>query len=192
MENVLTIVTIDFEASCLPRHGRSFPIEVGITLAGRTQSWLIRPHESWAGWDWTAEAQAVHGLTLAQVQREGLPVDAVLDRLVAAMDGHRAVADSVIDQYWLETLARAAGESAPFLIDHVSILLDEYGAGERRIAAAVAHADACYPVRHRAGSDAAWLSAMIDHVAGRVPAVPAVPLAAMRPAAAPVGASNNL
>ena len=187
----MTIVTIDFEASCLPRHGRSFPIEVGISGAGRTQSWLIRPHESWAGWDWTAEAQALHGLSLERVQREGLPVEAVLDRLVAAMDGRRAVADSVIDQYWLETLAQAAGESAPFLIDHVSLLLDEYGVGERRIAAAVAYADERHPVRHRAGCDAAWLRTLLSHAAGEVPAVPMIPAIAMHWPAR-INVSNNL
>jgi len=187
----LTIVAIDFEASCLPRHGRSFPIEVGVSVAGRTQSWLIRPHDSWAGWDWTAEAEALHGLPLARLLREGLPADAVLDRLVAATEGHRVVADSVIDQYWLETLARAAGEGAPFMIDHVSILLDEYGASDQRICAAVAHADGRHPVRHRAGSDAAWLSALIDHIAGHAPVIPAMPTAA-RCRAASVSAGNNL
>lgn len=186
----MTIVTIDFEASCLPRHGRSFPIEVGITVAGRTRSWLIRPHESWAGWDWTAEAEAMHGLTFDQVMREGLPADAVLDRLVAGTEGRRVVADSLIDQYWLETLARAAGEITPLRIDHVSTLLDEYGAGNQRIGAAVAHADALYPVRHRAGSDSAWLWALIDDVAGNCPAFPAMSTA-IRPAAS-MGAGNNL
>ncbi|HKY80451.1 MAG TPA: hypothetical protein VJM09_03150 [Sphingobium sp.] len=191
MENALTILTIDFEASCLPRHGRSFPIEVGISGRGRTQSWLIRPHESWTGWDWTEEAQALHGLPLEQLHREGLPVEAVLDRLVAAVDGCRAVADSVIDQYWLETLAQAAGEGAPFLIDHVSLLLDEYGAGERRITAAVAYADARHPVRHRAGCDAAWLSCLLDHVAGEANGMPVLPgLALNRAARASI--SNNL
>lgn len=187
----MAIVAIDFEASCLPRRGRSFPIEVGVSVAGRTRSWLIRPHDSWAGWDWTAEAEALHGLSLARLLREGLPADAVLDRLVAATEGHRVVADSVIDQYWLETLARAAGEGAPFMIDHVSILLDEYGAGDQRICAAVAHADERYPVRHRAGSDAAWLSALIGHIAGHAPVIPAMPTAAgCRPAS--MSAGNNL
>ena len=191
MENALTILTIDFEASCLPRHGRSFPIEVGIAGGGWAQSWLIRPDESWAGWDWTDEAQKLHGLTLDRVQREGLPVEAVLDRLVAVMDGCRAVADSVIDQYWLETLAQAAGEPAPFMIDHVSMLLDEYGAGESRIAAAVAYADACHPIRHRAAYDAAWLSALLDHVAGKSHLLPAMPVMAMRQAAR-LSIGNNL
>lgn len=164
------MLTIDFEASCLPRHGRSFPIEVGLAGGGRARSWLIRPHESWAGWHWTAEAQALHGLSLDQIHRDGLPVGTVLTELVATVAGRRVVADSVIDQYWLETLATAAGAPTPFIIDHVSLLLDEHQAGERRIAAAVAYADCRCPVRHRAGEDALWLSSLLDHVAGRVEA----------------------
>ncbi|WP_375196104.1 hypothetical protein [Sphingobium sp.] len=167
MESKLTILTIDFEASCLPRHGLSYPIEVGVAGNGRAQSWLIRPHENWAGWHWSAEAERLHGLTLAQVEREGLSAETVFAELVAAAHGHRLVADSVIDQYWLETLADAAGQATPFMIDHVSLLLDEYGAGERRIMQAVGFADAQYPVRHRAASDALWLSALLDHLLDR-------------------------
>jgi len=187
----LTVVAIDFEASCLPRHGRSFPIEVGIAANGRSQSWLIRPHESWAGWDWTAEAEALHGIPRERLYREGLPVEAVLDRLVAAMEGRRAVADSIIDQYWLETLAHAAGEQAPFTIDHVSMLLNEHGAGESRIASAVAYADVRHPERHRAAADAAWLSALLDHIAGDVQVLPALPMAAMHRQSS-MSFSNNL
>ena len=187
----MNIVAIDFEASCLPRHGRSFPIEVGIAFGGRSQSWLIRPHESWAGWDWTAEAQALHGIALEKLYLEGLPVEAVLDRLVAAMDGRRAVADSALDQYWLDTLAQAAGEAAPFSIEHVASLMHEYGAGESRIGSAVAYADAVQPTRHRAAPDAAWLSALIDHVVEQPHAMPALPLTAMSRYAS-ISFGNNL
>lgn len=167
MESNLTILTIDFEASCLPRHGLSYPIEVGIAGDGKAQSWLIRPHDDWAGWHWSAEAEGLHGLSLDQVNRDGLAVETVLAELVAAVAGHRLVADSVIDQYWLETLADAAGQATPFMIDHVSLLLDEHGAGERRIMEAVALADARYPQRHRAASDALWLSSLLDHIADK-------------------------
>ncbi|AMK17415.1 MULTISPECIES: 3'-5' exonuclease [Sphingobium] len=186
----MTILAIDFEASCLPRHGRSFPIEVGVAVDGWSESWLIRPHESWRGWDWTAQAQALHGLTLERLYREGLPVEAVFDRLVAAVDGRRVVADSHIDQYWLETLSRAAGEPAPFAIDHVSRLLDEYGARDECIVAAVAQADARHPLRHRAASDAAWLSTLLGHVAPGS-AVPMPPIMAMQRAAS-MSYGNNL
>lgn len=178
MESKLTILTIDFEASCLPRHGLSYPIEVGVAGGGKAQSWLIRPHDDWAGWHWSAEAEGLHGLSLEQVNRDGLPVETVLAELAAAVAGHRMVADSVIDQYWLETLAAAAGRATPFMIDHVSLLLDEHGAGERRIMEAVALADARYPQRHRAASDALWLSCLLDHVAGRTAERPALMRAA--------------
>jgi hypothetical protein len=168
---------IDFEASCLPRHGRSFPIEVG--LAGRygARSWLIRPHSDWAGWDWTAEAELLHGLSLAQIEREGLPVPIVLAQLADAVGGRRVVADSLIDPYWLDTLAAAAGQAAPFAIDHVATLMDERQVDEAQISAAVEIADRRCPTRHRAGSDALWLASVMaqlwpdvaDYPAARVP-----------------------
>lgn len=163
---VLTILTIDFEASCLPRHGRSFPIEVGIAADGVTRSWLIRPHDSWAGWDWTAEAQALHGLSRDRIEQDGEPAATVLAELAAATLGRRVVADSLLDQQWLDTLALAAGASAPFHIDHVATLFDEQGADEARIAAAVAYADKQGAVRHRAAGDALWLAAVVGHLTG--------------------------
>ncbi|MDI1295309.1 MAG: hypothetical protein PSY12_05405 [bacterium] len=160
----MTILTIDFEASCLPRHGRSFPIEVGIAGDDMARSWIIRPHADWADWDWTVEAEGLHGLTRDRIEREGQAADAVLAQLAAAVDGRPIVADSMIDQYWLDTLAAAAGVSAPFAIDHVTTILDGQGVGASRIAAAVAFANARHPTRHRAVSDALWLHAVLRHV----------------------------
>ncbi|MCI4590122.1 hypothetical protein MOK15_08440 [Sphingobium sp. BYY-5] len=159
-------MTIDFEASCLPRHGRSFPIEVGIAGDGIARSWLIRPHKSWAGWDWTAEAEALHGLSRARIEAEGRPVETVLAELSFAVQGRRVIADSLIDQYWLDTLAQAVCTPTPFRIEHVATLFDEQGADEARIAAAVVHADSQGAVRHRAAGDALWLAALVAHVAG--------------------------
>jgi len=171
----LHITTIDFEASCLPRHGRSFPIEVGIADGATSRSWLIRPHESWAGWDWTAEAEALHGLSRARIERDGLPASVVLAELVAATQGHRIVADSLIDQYWLDTLAAAAGVPTPFTIQHVATLFDEQGADEEQVGAAVTFADGQGVTRHRAAGDALWLSALIAHVRG-IATLPSAPL----------------
>jgi hypothetical protein len=159
-------MTIDFEASCLPRHGRSFPIEVGIADGDRSRSWLIRPHADWAGWDWTAEAEALHGLSRERIACEGQPAAAVLAELAAATQGRRVVADSLIDQYWLDTLAAAAGAPPPFAIQHVATLFEEQHADEERIAAAMAFADGQGATRHRAAGDALWLSALIAHMRG--------------------------
>lgn len=163
----MTIVTIDFEASCLPRHGRSFPIEVGVAGDGMARSWLIRPHPTWITWDWTAEAESLHGISRARIETEGQGVDVVLAQLAACVADVRVVADSMIDQYWLDTLAAAAGAVAPFTIDHVSQLLDEHRADEAQIAAAVDWANRLCPARHRAASDAQWLATLIAHVSGQ-------------------------
>lgn len=160
----MTILAIDFEASCLPRHGRSFPIEVGIAGDGVDRSWLIRPHRSWTGWDWTAEAEALHGLSRAYIDHAGLPADVVLAQLVETVAGRPVVADSAIDQYWLETLAGAVGVPAPFTIGRAAALLDEGGLDEGHIAAALAYANAHNPARHRAGDDARWLAALIARI----------------------------
>lgn len=164
----MSILTIDFEASCLPRHGRSYPIEVGVSDGTMSRNWLIRPHRSWDGWDWTAEAEALHGLSHDRIVREGQPAAIVLAELASVVQGRRVVADSLIDQYWLDTLAQAAGVPTPFAIHHVATLMDEWKAQEDRIAAAVAFADAQGATRHRAAGDALWLSAVIAHLAGMV------------------------
>ncbi|MEJ7934124.1 hypothetical protein WG907_07645 [Sphingobium sp. AN558] len=169
MESDLTILTIDFEASCLPRHGRSFPIEVGLAGPAMVRSWLIRPSDDWFGWDWTAEAEALHGLSRERIAREGQSVDMVLRELAALVDGFCVVADSVLDQYWLETLAIAARTTAPFAIDHVAQLLDERQIDEAGIMAAVAYADAHHPARHRAACDAQWLQAVVSHALRETP-----------------------
>ncbi|MFD1103524.1 hypothetical protein [Sphingobium olei] len=165
----MSVIAIDFEASCLPRHGRSFPIEVGIAGEGGARSWVIRPHDDWAGWDWTAEAEALHGLSRDRVEREGLPADRVFEELENAVWGRRLIADSLIDQYWMTILAQAAGVRSAPKIDHIAAFFDELAASEEHITAAVARADALGVVRHRAAGDAIWLAAVIAHVsrAGR-------------------------
>ncbi len=158
------IVAIDFEASCLPRHGRSFPIEVGI--AGdrfSSCSWLIRPHASWAGWTWTASAEAVHGLSLDRLYRDGLPAERVAAELIEAIGGRRIVADSLLDGIWMETLTGAAGMATP-PIAHVSELFEELDASDEDIAAAQAAVSGLPFLRHRAGDDARWLATMIAEV----------------------------
>lgn len=165
----MSILTIDFEASCLPRHGRSFPIEVGIAVEGWSCSWLIRPHQDWEDWGWTQEAQALHGLDRSTLVQKGLDVDAVLALLSDAAIGRRVVADSRIDQQWLDTLAAATGRPTPFLIEHVSAIIAERHADDAQVHEAVAIADRRCPTRHRAGTDALWLATMLAHLPAAAP-----------------------
>lgn len=150
-------VTIDFEASCLPRHGRSFPIEVGISGSEGTRAWLIRPAGAWRSWDWTEEALSLHGIRPEQLERSGTAPKRVFGELCRAIGGRRLIADSSVDSYWWETLANAAGDIAPSPIEPVSSILDELGASSADIFAARAHADRVSRARHRAGDDARWL-----------------------------------
>ncbi len=163
--NAVNIVTIDFEASCLPRHGRSYPIEVGIADGRETMSWLIRPDARWSGWDWTDEAQALHGLSLEALWTLGQPADIVMRELMAAVGGRRLVADSGLDQYWLDTLAVAAGREEVPRIGHVMMLLDEWAVTGNQVALARAHADREQGALHRAGADARWLALVVQQLA---------------------------
>lgn len=160
------MLTMDFEASCLPRAGRSFPIEVGIAgPAGWSRSWLIRPIAEWSDWTWTEEAEALHGISRDQLLREGQPPVEVMAELNAITSGHPVVADHDLDRHWLQVLAEAAGVAPQFQVVHVSELLDRCQADPASIQRAVDLADDAVPARHRAGPDAVWLARLTAYLA---------------------------
>lgn len=155
------LITIDFEASCLPRDGRSYPIEVGIAdLSGWSRSWLIRPDPLWQDWTWTAEAEALHGISREQLDREGCSTEHVMGELNAATHGYRVISDNDLDQGWCATLSRSAGISAAFKIGHIAELLDFCQPTKDGIEAAVVRADRAAPARHHARADAIWLASV--------------------------------
>jgi hypothetical protein len=160
------IMTIDSEASCLPKHGRSFPIEVGLSdLSGRWRSWLIRPHADWREWSWTAEAENLHGISREALHAEGLPAAVVLRELAEAAAGHWVAADNDLDAEWLKTLAWAARTAPPFKVHHTSILLDLWRPTTEAASEAMARANTLVADRHRAGVDAQWLAYVIAELA---------------------------
>jgi hypothetical protein len=190
-------VTIDFEASCLPRHGRSFPIEVGVSGPWGTRSWLIRPLPEWREWDWTEEAYRLHGISWEQLEEAGQDPAIVVAEVRQALGASRVIADSTIDRIWWQTLLDAgAGAIAPsgssaIRIEHVADVLTELGASHEQIMAAQWSADMLCPGRHRAGPDAFWLftllSTLLQRVeADRMPAIAPQP-SAFAWAAAPAG-----
>lgn len=158
----MSFIAIDFEASCLPQVGRSFPIEVGIAAPdGWSRAWLIRPHANWAGWQWSDDAQALHGLTLERLHDEGMDVPDVAACLREAVGGRMLVADSVLDDYWSRTLFEAAGEPAHLPVTSLGALPRFHAVDQDRIEAAVASADRNRLNRHRAADDARWLANLI-------------------------------
>lgn len=159
------VVALDFEASCLPKHGRSYPIEVGIAhSADAARSWLIRPHSSWQGWDWTQEAENLHGLSRVRIAREGLPVGQVAAELRDALSGVCVVADSPIDGHWLRVLEEAAGIGPIATIVELRSLLDDRSISSAAVFDAISRVDALPLKRHRAGDDALWLATLLTEL----------------------------
>jgi DNA polymerase III epsilon subunit-like protein len=160
------LLAIDFEASCLPRDGRSFPLEVALADGtGFVRSWLIRPDARWDDWHWSAEAERLHGLDRATVDALGRPVADVLAELAMAASGARVIADSTLDADWLATLAEAAGARPPFRVGHIVPLMDELGTTAAEAARAEARAGRLGLARHRAADDAQRLAVVIDSLA---------------------------
>lgn len=172
----MPFIAIDFEASCLPQHGRSFPIEVGIASPlGWSRSWLIRPHASWSGWRWSAQAEQLHGLSLDRLYREGLEAWQVASLLRMAIGDNDVIADSLFDDYWSRTLFDAAGEDHHLLIRSISEWPAFQAVEAARLEAAVIAADMAGPRRHRAEDDARWLARLIVELGLDSEARPAFP-----------------
>lgn len=173
------LLAIDFEASCLPRDGRSFPIEVGVSdIHGNSCAWLIRPVPEWRDWTWSREAEALHGISREQLEEEGVEASRVLEALAAVVGPARVISDSHLDDVWLRQLAEAAGAPRPFRVGHIANVLDELGTGAEDMAKAESALSAHIFRRHYARDDARRL-AMLTGLLMETPAIPTVqPLAA--------------
>jgi hypothetical protein len=100
-------VFLDFEASSLKKNG--FPIEIGWAFEdGRGENMLIRPAPNWTEWD--PRAEAIHGIPLETLEREGTPHEAVARRMVETLGGLQLFASAPSwDGKWLSLLLRSAG-----------------------------------------------------------------------------------
>ena len=77
---------IDLEASSLLPGG--FPIEVAwVDQNGQGESYLVRPPPAWlqAEAAWSTDSERVHGISLATLMAEGLPVEQVAKRVAEAL-----------------------------------------------------------------------------------------------------------
>nr|WP_231708555.1 hypothetical protein [Sphingomonas populi] len=153
------VAIIDFEASCLPEAGESYPIEVALAkVDGSTRSWLIRPVAEWQYWDWSVEAEHLHGISRAMLSEQGQRPQQVLDELMAEAAGCEVYADCDLDAYWLETLAQACDRAAPFRVRYLGELLCAQGVSRKDVVAALAHAKRLLPAEHVARDDASRLA----------------------------------
>ena len=110
------IAFLDVEASGLG--DRCYPIEVGIVRAVDLSGWsaLIRPAWSWRrNGRWEANAEALHGISQAEIEAEGWDVvelARVLNEKLAGMAVFSDAAD--FDGHWLEMLFKESMEPQTF------------------------------------------------------------------------------
>jgi hypothetical protein len=150
---------IDFEASCLPEYGQSYPIEVAVArIDGTSRTWLIRPAEAWRYWDWSPEAEALHGISQEMIAREGLPPERVLAELTEFVGECIVYADADLDAYWLEVLAQAAAANPQFPVRYLGEYMLERGYTREQVVAALEQARERMPTLHIARDDASRLA----------------------------------
>jgi len=70
-----------------------YPIEFACSTADRLESFLIKPYRQWLD-DWDDSAEAIHGIDIMQLEREGIdPIEAI-DRINALIRGKTAYSDA--------------------------------------------------------------------------------------------------
>jgi hypothetical protein len=150
------LIVLDFEASALGM--RSFPIEVGLaiwpSLRSKINVWstLIKPTEGWlAKGVWKAEAEAIHGLSSADLA-DGMHPAEVMAKLNELVSGTPCWCDGGSQEdYWLGTLGYAAGALPTFKLRDWDALGGALSKdGYRRMVEWMEH----HPAPHRAGADA--------------------------------------
>lgn len=154
------VVFTDVEASSLDKG--SFPVEIGWCLDDDVgpDSFLISPSGEWdTEFGWSPISQAVHGLRLNALYRDGIDVHEAVQRMEAVFAGRVVVSDNAaFDDHWIGMVYEAARHPRSWT---VTPLDDVY-----RLAAAAGHVDAAtfvraiqaveaiHPHPHRAAPDA--------------------------------------
>lgn len=118
-------IVIDVEASGFGRG--SYPIEVGLVLAdGTRHCYLVTPSRHWTAWD--ERAEAVHGISRAQLVDFGRPAAEVAWRLNELLRHQTVYSDAwSFDMSWIGKLFDAAGTPQGFRVADIAELLDEAG-----------------------------------------------------------------
>lgn len=111
MSEGLPTIFFDVEASSLSP--ASYPIEVGWALvlpdgSVTSRAILVRPAPDWL--DWSVEAQGIHGITRADIERLGHPIDEVAAALDTAFGTNVAFSDAPQwEAFWADRLYQAVG-----------------------------------------------------------------------------------
>lgn len=150
---------IDFEASCLPQFGKSYPIEVALARTdGSSRAWLIYPLPEWRNWDWSEEAEALHRISREMLERKGLPAELVLSEMAEFSGDCEVYADADLDAFWLELLAHGVGRKPPFAVRYLGEWMVERGFTRPQVVTALEAAKQRNPREHFARDDARRLA----------------------------------
>ena len=152
---------LDIEASGFGRG--SYPIEIGFVLPdGTAYCSLIVPDTDWTHWD--GDAERVHGISRALLQRHGRSVHEVAHELNQRLDGRTVYCDNWAHDYaWLARLFESADVVPTFRLRHLRELMSE-NAAERFDAAREVVERNLQLRRHRASSDARVLQLSVARV----------------------------
>lgn len=162
---------IDFEASCLPEYGQSFPIEVAIArIDGRSRAWLIKPSPRWRFWDWSPEAEALHGISRELLELKGEPPERVVEEMIAFTEDCDVYADADLDEYWFEVLCQAIGRNPPFPVRYLGEFIGRRGYTREQVVQALDAARTKLPKEHLAREDAKRLAMTIKLLLDQPPA----------------------
>ncbi len=178
MKNILNcsdrnVAILDVEASALELG--SFPIEVGVALVLAptvpigAEAKLIRPTTEWIETGvWSKSSEAVHGIPLELIWREGESVEVVCDWLNGLLGSNTIVATDAprYDQDWLDTLFEAAGREQQFRIFDFQVLTRDFSADQHRHLAYLLRQDSA---PHRAATDALRLASKLMEIHWRHP-----------------------
>lgn len=161
--NGIPLAFIDIEASALEKG--SFPIELGWAPApsGESESLLIRPTDEWiAHGIWSGLSEAIHGISMIDLQTEGRTTPDAIARLEAALSGALVVSDAVEwDSYWLHRLYETVDRPCPIKLQPFDIVIMEFAVANGLDRGFVAQRIEEWSVlaseaaAHRAGADAA-------------------------------------
>lgn len=178
-EEYRPLAVLDFEASALEN---GYPIEVAVCRVddgAEVWSRLIRPTDEWLRTrHWSPEAEALHGIAMDELMRDGLPAARVADELEHAVAGVMVLSDSALDDGWLICLFTAADppRPAPFRLEgfwpQVDLLAGGLptptggGRSAEMVERAKQEALRRFPRLHRTGDDARRLAEIIRILGG--------------------------
>jgi hypothetical protein len=125
----------------------------------------------------------MHGLDRKTLRREGRPCSEVIAELADSVRGYQLIADSSLDDHWLQLLASAADSGFSQRVSHIADWLDRARATTEEIVTAQSEMDRRSVRRHRAEDDALWLAgfmAILQKKADHRRSVQPIPISASR------------